>query len=90
MSEERLSMTTKEAVKHVAELYDIPSLYALAKSLSDKTLNVQPIQISGYLNGARMSKKVAARFEAVYDIHISDAVRAGTFHSYNHSKPRDA
>lgn len=89
MFEERLSMTTREAIKYVAELHNIPSMYALAKSLSDENLNVQPIQISRYLDGACMSDKVAARFEAVYDVHISDAIRIGTFRSLNHSKPKD-
>ena len=65
-------MTAKEAIKHVAEHFEVRSRYALAKALSDDTVNVQPIQISNYMDGTRMSEKVAKRFSEVYGITISD------------------
>lgn len=70
--EEALVMTGKEAIQYVAENFGVQSMYALAKSLSDETLTVQTIQIKNYLNGRRMSKKVAERFNDVYGIIISD------------------
>lgn len=68
-----LVMTGAEAIKYVADYFGVPSKYALAKSLSDEKLTVQPIQISNYINGTRMSKKVADRFNDTYGIIISDA-----------------
>jgi len=79
MSEEQLKMSTRDALDYVADLYQIPSLYKMAQSLSDDTLTVQPIQISNYLNGSVMSEKVATRFEAIYGIFITDAIRSGIF-----------
>lgn len=70
--EELLHMHGFDAIIHVMELHKIPSLYALAKTLSDELLTVQPIQISNYLKGTKMSKKVADRFTEVYDIVIDD------------------
>ena len=66
-------MTGAEALKYAQDYFGVPSKYAMAKSLSDETLTVQPIQISNYLNGTKMSKKVAQRFEETYGITISDA-----------------
>lgn len=68
-----LVMTGKEAIKYIADHFGVPSKYALAKSLSDEKLNVQVIQITNYLNGTRMSKKVADRFNETYGVIISDA-----------------
>ena len=65
-------MTIKEAIRHVLDNYDIPSRYALARALSNETLNVQPIQINNYLKGTRVSKKVAERFLDLYNIVIID------------------
>ncbi len=76
---EQLRMTTKEALEYIADLEQIPSLYAMSKYLSDDKLTVQAIQISNYLNGSVMSEKVANRFEALTGIFITDAVRAGRF-----------
>lgn len=73
------TMTTAEAIKYVVEHFGVTSMYALAKSLSDETLNVQPIQISNYLNGTRMSQKVADRFFETYGVVISDAHATGVF-----------
>lgn len=67
------SMTAKEAIDYVSKAFNITSKYALAKSLSDEHLVVQSIQISNYLNGRKMSKKVADRFFDVYGIVITDA-----------------
>lgn len=68
------SMTTIEAIKHVTDIFDIPSAYALAKSLSDEDLKVQTIQITNYLSGKhKMSRKVADRFYECYGIVINDA-----------------
>lgn len=73
MDSDTLIMTGREAIRYVAFHFGVPSKYALAKSLSDKDLVVQPIQISNYINGTRMSKKVAERFNETYGIIISDA-----------------
>lgn len=78
MDNQDVVMTGEEAIKYVQQAFDISSKYALAKSLSDETLKVQSIQISNYLNGRKMSKKVAKRFYDVYDIVISDAHDTGT------------
>lgn len=72
-----VEMTTKEAIKHVADYFSVTSYYALAKSLSDDEMTVQPIQISKYKRGSKMSKKVADRFAEVYGIHISDIHQPG-------------
>lgn len=72
-------MTAKEAIEHVTYVHRIPSYYALAQSLSDKDLNVQPIQVSNYVKGKLMSEKVAQRFFEVYGVVISDAHRPGAF-----------
>lgn len=69
------TMTGAEAIRFVADHFGVPSKYALAKALSGDGLNVQPIQIDNYLNGTRMSAKVANRFDEVYGITISDAYR---------------
>lgn len=71
--DDTLVMTGIEAIKYVADYFGVPSKYALAKSLSDEDLTVQPIQISNYLKGTQMSKKVAERFNETYGIIISDA-----------------
>ena len=73
------TLDTAEAIKYVVEHFGITSMYQLAKSLSDETLKVQPIQISNYLNGTRMSQKVADRFFETYGIVIGDAHAPGVF-----------
>jgi len=70
-------MTGVEAIKHIADFYEVTSLYELAKSLSSKQTNVQPIQISNYKKGKLMTKKVAERFFDVYGIIISDVFVPG-------------
>lgn len=65
-------MTAIEAIKYAVEEFDVPSRYAMANQLSDDVVNVQPIQISNYMNGTRMSEKVAKRFSEVYGVVISD------------------
>lgn len=72
-------MTGAEAIKYVTDHFGIPSLYALAKALSDDTLTVQPIQISNYLNGSQMSPKVAQRFFETYGVVIKDIYNPGVF-----------
>lgn len=72
-------MTTAEAIEYVVDVFGIPSYYALAKSLSDSELTVQPIQISNYLKGTRMSQKVADRFFITYGVVISDVHSSGAF-----------
>lgn len=73
MTDDTLIMTGAEAIKYVADHFGVPSMYALAKALSDDELNVQPIQVSNYINGTQMSKKVAERFNETYGVIISDA-----------------
>lgn len=67
-------MTTKLAVMTVVAEHEIRSLYQLASMLSNEEIKVQPIQISNYLNGTRMSGRVARRFFELFNIHIEDAV----------------
>lgn len=73
------SMTTIEAIKYVVEHFGVPSMYAMAKALSDDTLKVQPIQISNYLDGRKMTQKVADRFFETYGVVINDAYNPGVF-----------
>lgn len=72
-------MTGKQAILYVIENYGITSKKALADSLSGDGLTVQPIQISNYLDGTKMSQKVAERFLFVYGINVSDAHRPSDF-----------
>lgn len=76
---ELAKMTGLEAIKHVAEYFELNSMYSIAKSLSGDNVNVQPIQIKNYMNGTKMSKKVAKRFEEVYGIEITDVHSTGLF-----------
>lgn len=73
--EDVLELTAIEAIKWVTEHHSIPSAYALAQSLSDDQLTVQPIQIANYLNGRKMSDKVANRFYDTYGIRITDVYK---------------
>lgn len=73
------TLTTKEAIAFVSEHFGHKSLYSISKALSDETLTVQPTQIKRYVNGARMSRKVADRFLEVYDIVVSDVWSPGYF-----------
>lgn len=65
-------MGTKEAIEYVMEFYNISSFYRLSKLLSDNSLTVQPIQLSRYMKGAKMSRVVAFRFFVVFEIVITD------------------
>lgn len=78
MSDE-MTMSTKEAIKYVVDCFGIHSMYALAKSLSDDNLTVQPVQISNYLKGKKMTQKVANRFFDTYGVVINDAFTPGMF-----------
>lgn len=69
-----IAMTTIEAIKYVKEHFEISTKSELARSLSDDTLTVQPIQITRYLKGSKMSQKVAKRFYETYGIIITDSV----------------
>lgn len=71
-------MTTIEAMQYVSEMFGIKTLYALSKALSDEFLTVQPIQLSRYMKGGKMSAKVAKRFEDTFGVAISDYVSSGT------------
>jgi hypothetical protein len=73
------TMTTQEALSYIAEYFNVTSLYALSKALSDSELNVQPIQLSKYKKGHKMSKKVAQRFFDVYGVIINDFHDRGVF-----------
>lgn len=66
------TMTTVEAIKFVRDHFGIASMYAMSKDLSDENLTVQPIQISRYLKGHKMSQKVADRFFETYGVVIND------------------
>lgn len=66
------NLTTKEAVRYVLNDYTL-SMYALAKQLE-----INSIMISHYKTGKnKMGLKTAAKFEALFDIHITDAGRPG-------------
>ncbi len=73
------TMTGEEAIKYIVEHFGVTSMYALSKALSDEELTVQPIQISNYLNGKKMSRKVADRFFETYGIIVSDVHNPGVF-----------
>lgn len=73
MEDEELKMTGQKAIEYVADFFGVPSMYALSKALSDEKLTVQPIQIKRYIEGSRMSKKVADRFYETYGIIITDS-----------------
>lgn len=72
MEEETLQMTAQEAIKYVSDNFNVPSKYALAKLLSDEKLKVQPIQITGYIEGRKMRRKTADRFFETFGIIITD------------------
>lgn len=73
------SMSTKEAIEFAAEHFGVPSMYAMAKALSDETLKVQTIQISNYRKGTKMSKEIAQRFYDTYGIIVNDYSDRGTW-----------
>lgn len=80
--DELIEMNTIEAIAHIGEYFGVPSMYALAKSLSDDSedgVKVQPIQVRHWLNGRKMTKRVAERFAEVYGIHITDYYAPGLF-----------
>ena len=66
------SMTANEAILYAVEYFGLKSYYAISKALSDEELTVQPIQISKYCKGYKMSPKVAKRFFDTFGIIISD------------------
>lgn len=74
-------MNSKEAIAYIVDMFAIQSMYALAQSLSDEELTIQPIQISNWKDGGKMSPKAAKRFSDVYDVIIhSDSIHsAGMF-----------
>ncbi len=73
------TMTAQEAIEYVAAVHNISSMYEMSKQLSDDKLTVQPIQISNYMNGGKMSRQVADRFFEVYEVIISDVHQPGVF-----------
>ena len=72
-------MTGKQAILYAIEHFGVTSKKALAESLSGDGLMVQPIQITNYLDGTKMSQRVADRFLFVYGITISDAHNPSDF-----------
>ena len=75
------SMSGKDAIDFVAEHFGVPSMYAMSKALSDENLTVQPIQISRYRKGHKMSSKVANRFFDTYGVVINDYYKKGVWQS---------
>jgi len=71
------SMSSKDAIEFAADHFGVPSMYAMAKALSDETLTVQPIQLSRYLKGHKMSLPVAQRFYDTYGIIVNDYIKKG-------------
>lgn len=63
-------MTSKAAIELVAKTHGIDSLYALARLLSGDGLEIQPIQVSNWRKGKKMSKRAAKRFLDLFDITI--------------------
>lgn len=72
-----VSLTAKEAVEHVRDHFGVTSLYQMAKSLSDKEMTVQPTQVQNWLDGKKMSERVAQRMLDTYDIIITDVYAPG-------------
>jgi hypothetical protein len=73
------SFTTVEAIRHIAKEYDINTLSAFARELSNDDIKIQPIQISNYLKGRKMSRKVANQFLVRFGVIITDFAGADTF-----------
>lgn len=76
-------MPTVEAIQYVLDYFEISTKQKLAEILSNEMLTVQPIQITNYCNGRKMSAKVAARFEELFDLEITDV------HKPTGRKPKD-
>lgn len=65
-------MTSREAIFYIVEYFGLKSYYSIARALSDDELTVQPIQVSSYCKGRKMSPKVAKRVFDTFGIIISD------------------
>lgn len=74
-----IKMSAAEAIEYVVYINNIKSIYEICKKLSNSEIKVQPIQISNYRTGSKMSPKVAARFKEVYGITIDDIYNPGIF-----------
>lgn len=65
-------MTTQEAVRYVLKTYNL-SMYAVAKAIQ-----ISPIMVGHYKYGRnKMGVETAKRFQATYDIEITDAKPTG-------------
>lgn len=60
-------MTSQESVELLLEVGVVKSKYELAACLG-----VQPIQIDGFIKGARMSAPVALSMFVMFDIRVTD------------------
>ena len=83
-------MTAKEAIHYIVEYFGLKSYYAIAKALSDEDLKVQPIQISNYYKGGRMSAKVAKRVFDTFGIVISDTFDKSKYGKFNVDSERSS
>lgn len=71
--EDYLKLTGRDAILYIAENYSTKSMYAIAKQLSNDEVKVHAIQITNYLKrGTKMSRKVADRVFAEYNIIVTD------------------
>ena len=66
-------MNTQEAVERILDEENITK-YRMAKDLGIAS----SISVKGWLRGTRMSTRVAAKFNEVYNIKISDAYDHGS------------
>lgn len=76
MIEDLEPMSSKDAVLTIASKTEHKSRYAICKALSYDGLRVTVTQISRYLKGHRMSRKVADRVFDVFGIVVSDVYEA--------------
>jgi len=69
-------MSAKEAILTIARDTEFKTQYSISKALSDEDLNVSIGQITRYLKGCRMSRKVADRVHEVFGIVVNDVYEA--------------
>ncbi len=71
--DDRRFMPTELAIATIVTENGLNTLSAVAAALSDDMVKVQPIQISRYINGSKMSRKVAAKVLEIFNIEVTDA-----------------
>jgi hypothetical protein len=69
-------MSSRDAIVTISKDTEFKTRYAISKALSDNELVVSVGQLTRYLNGKRMSRKVADRVHEVFGIIINDVYEA--------------